>query len=67
MNFENTWYLIIRQGRHGVMSHANFSKLKEDEYIMLENFPTQHAALAEYQRLVKLDIADAKLKLDKKQ
>jgi len=34
---------------------------------MLENFPTQHAALAEYQRLVKLDIADAKLKLDKKQ
>ena len=48
------------------MSHADFSKLKEDEYIMLENFPTQRAALAEYQRLVKLDIADAKSKLEKK-
>lgn len=36
------------------------------EYVMLENFPTQRAALAEYQRLVKLQIADARLKLDKK-
>jgi|GEM_PF-503086 hypothetical protein len=64
MNFENSWYLIERDGRHEILSHANFTKLSGTEYVLLENFETRHEALIEYQRIVKLDIEDASNKIN---
>jgi len=64
MNFENTWYLIEWHGRTKVVSYEEFSKLGKNEFVLIENFPTHHEALMEYQRLIKLEIADAKEKLN---
>jgi len=65
MNFENSWYLIECNSRMKVISHEEFSQLAVDEYVLLENFATHHEALVEYQRLIKIEIAEAKEKLRK--
>ena len=64
MKFENSWYLIEMHSRTKVVSYEEFSKLEKNEFVLIENFATHHEALIEYQRLIKLEITDAKEKLN---
>jgi hypothetical protein len=64
MNFENSWYLIESHGRTKVASYEEFSKLEKNEFVLIENFAIHHEALIEYQRLIKLEITEAKEKLN---
>jgi len=63
MNFTNTWYVIERNNHFETISHEALSLLPEGSFMMLQNFQTRHEAHEEHKRLVRLAIADAKVKL----
>jgi hypothetical protein len=63
MNFRNTWYVIERNNHFETISHEALSLLPEGSFMLLQNFETHHEALEEHKRLVRLAIADAKVKL----
>ncbi len=64
MNFQNTWYVIERHNKYEVVSHAVFSELASDSFVMLQNFDTHHEALSELGRLIHLEIQEAHKKID---
>lgn len=63
MNFRNTWYVIERNNHFETISHEALSLLPEGSFMLLQNFETHHEAIEEQKRLVRLAIADAKVKL----
>jgi hypothetical protein len=65
MNFANTWYVIQRNNHFETISHEAMVLLEEGSFVMLQNFQTHHEAHEEHMRLVKLVIADAKIRLEK--
>lgn len=63
MNFQNTWYVIERNNHYETISHEAMLLLPEGSFVMLENYASHHEALEERKRLIRLAIADAKVKL----
>jgi|APCry1669188970_1035186.scaffolds.fasta_scaffold07413_2 uncharacterized protein (DUF1501 family) len=64
MNFQNTWYVIERNNRFETISHEALGLLPADSFVMLENFDTHREAQSEQMRLLKLELEDAKNKLN---
>jgi len=64
MHLENTWYVIEHKNRFEVMSHSALSELAADSYVMLQNFDTHGEALSEFHRLIKIEIEEARQKID---
>jgi hypothetical protein len=63
MNFQNTWYVIEQNNHYETISHEAMLLLPEGSFVMLENYASHHEALEERKRLIRLAIADAKVKL----
>jgi len=64
MNFENTWYVIERNNRYEIASHAELSELPSNAYMILHNFAKRHEAFDEMRRLISLEIIETQKKLD---
>lgn len=64
MNLETSWYLIEHQQRLELVEHADLQRLAPDSYLILFNAPTHREAMAEMVRLLRLEVADTRDKLN---
>ena len=64
MNLETSWYLIEHHQRLELVEHADLQQLAPDSYLILFNAPTHREAMAEMVRLLRLEVADTRDKLN---
>ena len=64
MQLDPSWYLIERQERLELIEHAGLATLPADSYRILFNAPTHREAMAEMVRLLRLEVADTRDKLN---
>ena len=64
MNLDPSWYLIEHNQRLELVEHSDLQQLPADSYLILFNAPTHREAMAEMVRLLRLEVADTRDKLN---